>query len=150
MTNIETQIVTMFETGGLTPDEIGSQVPYDVTSIKACLMTYSEKYKSSESSEADEVEFTKSQQKKALRVIDSCMDSADEYVALGAAKIVIKDKQVKHINNFLKKAGVSIVQFNERLLKAQEAVARAKGKVIDIEPQSPAPQQLNNNTLQTA
>lgn len=138
MTNIETQIVTMFDVSELSISEIASQVPYDETSIKACLMTYSEKYKSSSEDNSEEVEFTKSQQKKALRVIDSCMDSEDEYVALGAAKIVIKDKQVKHINNFLKKAGVSIVQFNERLLKAEAARARAKNAIIDIE--APAPQ----------
>jgi hypothetical protein len=132
MTAAARQIVSAFETCGMSPDEIAEDQELEPLAVKACLMQFSPMYKNElKNAKEQEVEFSADDHVAAVDVIRNIAKySEDERLQLKAATYIRDDKKGRL--DAIKQLGglnINVLQFNETMKKAIAATNRAKGLV---------------------
>lgn len=157
LTGINQQIITAYETLGLTIPQIVEafeELALDSLSVKACLMQFSVKYRN-DTKKVEGNDFNDDELVEANQVIISLMrTSEDEHLRGRLARYIRDDKKGRlDVTNGVKSMNVNVMLFNERLLEAQKAKALSKAtvevnppltndKVIDVTEVSEIEQEL--------
>lgn len=123
------QIKNAFEKESMTPEQISSDLGYEVVAVKAKLMQISSLYRKAcgiESPEEDELNFTNDELKQVNRVIfDSAMQAEDENLRFKAACYIRDDKKGRKeiVRATQNNATFNVLNFNESLKEARQAMA---------------------------
>lgn len=136
MSGSDKSIVTMYETLGMSIEEIHQEDGWDLVSIKACLMQNSPVYRERVKCKMEDG-FNEQDNRDSLQVVREAMHGEDEHVRLRAAIFLREDykgrRDVK-ASDLSRMGGITINQFNTYLQQANEARERAKSinnKVVD-------------------
>lgn len=131
LTGANQQIITAYETEGMSVSDIASALEFDVVAVKATLMQFSSKYREDSKSEPA-LDFTIDEQLEARNAMVRLMrQSEDEYlVARLACKIRDDGKGRLDIGSNMRGLNINVVLINERIKQAQEA----KQKVLANSP----------------
>lgn len=127
MTASNQQIIEAFETLGLTPEGIAEEFDFDLTMVKAILMQYSSQFRMAARGN-NELDFDDNEAKQIRDVIlNTALYSEDEHLRFKAAKYIRDDKKGRlDLGTALKGLNINVVQINDRMQKAFEAVERSK------------------------
>lgn len=130
LTGINQQIVTAYETLGLTISQIQEafqELALDSLAIKATLMQFSEKYRNDNKKVVNN-DFNDDELIEANQVMVSLMRGADdEHLRARMARYIRDDKKGRLDVHGIRDINVNVMMFNERLLKAREAKMLSKG-----------------------
>ena len=138
MTNLETLIVSSYETCGMAPDEIAESEDLEVTAIKACLLTYSPEYRAKTSSGEETQDITKQEYQEFLTVYKNLARYAEqENVQERSCKFLINEFKGRNDGlNVIKSLKAGTIQFNQIIVQAREQrkklEERVKGEVVDV------------------
>lgn len=136
MTAGNQSIVTAFEELGMTPEQIAEQEGYDIVSIKSILMQNSSLYRKACKVE-DSLDFTDEEAQMAKSVlVNLARYSEDENLQMRAATFIIQDKKGRlDLKNQMTGMNVNVALFDSQLVRALEAVARAKEpkRIVNVE-----------------
>jgi hypothetical protein len=133
MTAANTQIVTSYEDHDLTPEQIAKDQELDLDAVKATLMQFSAKYRR-EAKVDDQLNFSEQGLVAANQVIEQIMQySEDDNLRLRAAMYIRNDKKGRLDATQMRGLNISVIQFNERLIKARQSVQEAVNKVITLD-----------------
>lgn len=124
MTNAAQQIVTSYETLGLTLDQIAEVESIGVTAVKAILFANSAKYRADIDTKKEN-DFNETDTELALGVIRRVAQySEDDHTALKAAMFIRNDKKGRlDVKAGLKKLNINVTVLNEHFAKATQALA---------------------------
>ena len=129
MTAAARQIVSAFETCGMTVDEIAEDQELEPLAVKAVLMQFSSAYKQEvKSQQTEDVEFSAEDHQTAVDIIRNTAKYAeDEKLAFKAATYIRDDKKGR-LDAIRQLGGlnINVLQFNETMKKAIAATNRAK------------------------
>lgn len=136
MTNVATQIVELYESCGLSAEQIAESQDLDVATVKLALSQYSPKYRSA--LRENEETFTEDEYTAAKQAIASLLYAEDENTRLRAAKFVINEAKGRHnIKQIVTpEANFNILIINQQMAKARESLEKSKSKappIIDVE-----------------
>lgn len=128
LTGLNSQIVTAFDELEMNVDEIASEFGCEPLSVKACLMSFSSKYRSSLRKQDVTKDFKDEELEEANAVIVSLMRTSDDEHLRGRMARYIRDDKKGRLDalNGIKSMNVNIALFNERLLQAKEAKQKSK------------------------
>lgn len=127
MTACNQQIVTAFETLGMTPEEIADDQDLDLASIKSILMQSSSLYRKACKTN-DELNFTDDELVRANQVIlNIAQYGEDERTRLRAAIYIRDDKKGRlDVVKAMSGLNINVLTFNEHMQQALDAMKRAK------------------------
>ncbi len=146
LTAQNTNIVTAYETLGLTIEEIATEFDLEPVAVKATLMQFCPKYridlKDKESGDNDKLDFADTELKAANEAIVHLMrHSEDENLIFRAAKYVRDDKKGRlDMIKGIGKLNVNVALFNQHLI----AATKAKELSRDSKMQDAATKQLKD------
>ena len=132
MTAATYSIVQAFEELAMTPEEIAEDQEVELASVKAILMQNSSKYRKTCKKDADFC-FTDDEGIAAKQVIANLMRySDDENLRFRAAKYLLDDKKGR-LDIVKEQTGlnINILQFNQHMKEALEAVKRSKEQLCN-------------------
>ena len=142
MSNDLLQLKTAYEDLGRTPEEIAQMLDWEVTAVKAGLMSVSVKYRKDCRSEPEDqavLNFTEQQELDAMKVIhDLMMGSEDEHLQLKAAMYLRDDKRGRRdAQKALNGSGFQLSQFNIVMQQMREGASKVKelamgGQVLEV------------------
>lgn len=124
MTNAAQQIVTSYETLGLSLEQIAEVESVNVTAVKAILFANSPKYRSDIDTKKEN-DFNDTDNSLSLDVIRRVAQySEDDHTALKAAMFIRNDKKGRlDVKAGLKKLNINVTVLNEHFAKATQALA---------------------------
>jgi len=129
MTATARQIVSAYETCGMTVEEIANDQELEPLAIKATLMQFSSNYRQDlKKQENEDIEFSGEDHRAAVDVIRNIAKySEDERLQLKAATYIRDDKKGR-LDAIRQLGGlnINVLQFNETMKKAIAATNRAK------------------------
>lgn len=135
MSSCDQELIAMFETNGMSPEQIADDTGYDIASVKALLMQYSQVYKQLQKTDKS-LDFTDEEFETCKDVL---MDIAkyerenNPHLALKAAIFVIQDKKgYLDPRRALPTLNVNVLDFNGRMKAALAAEERTQQKAIEI------------------
>lgn len=139
------QIVTAYEECDMTPEEISREMGYDLSAVKYALMSGSSKFCDSALTKANDAEgnpqlsladsplFDDNVLREAKGVMRELMNSSEiDMVRLRAATFVIDEAKGRNDLKALKETKLNITVVSETMIRARQAMARAKGKALDV------------------
>jgi len=147
LTAASQQIVSAFETLGLSPEVIADQFDFDPTVVKATLMQFSAVYRQAAKGDS-ELDFNETEAKEARDVIMQIARYAeDDNLRLKAARYIRDDKKGRlDFGQQMKGLNINVLQFNAQMQKAIEATHRAKQLSTVIVNEDIRDSQKNNYT----
>jgi hypothetical protein len=124
MTNAAQQIVTSYETLGLSLEQIAEVESIGITAVKAILFANSAKYRADIDTKKEN-DFNETDTELALGVIRRVAQySEDDHTALKAAMFIRNDKKGRlDVKAGLKKLNINVTVLNEHFAKATQALA---------------------------
>lgn len=130
------QIRVAYEDNGMSPDEIADDLGFEVTAVKASLMTHSRVYRQNcgqEPEAIDTLNFSDDQMRQVNDVIFGLATGAeDERLRFDAARYVRDDKKGrKDVNKNLSNAMGNLLVFNQLVQQSRLKAAAAKQIVVD-------------------
>lgn len=135
----DTQLKTAYELNGMSPEEIATEMGFDVVAVKAKLMQVSSRYRKDCGAESDEIDdglnFTKDQLREVNKVIHQCATAAtlpdgtpDYRTMLKAATYVRDDKKGrKEVVKATQNTTFNVLSLNEAIQAAREGAKRVIG-----------------------
>lgn len=148
MTASNQTIVTLYEENDLTPEQIAETQGFDITAVKAVLMSHSAKYRSLLKN-GEEEGFSDDEELRARQVIAQIAQYAeDDNTRLRAAMYVRNDKkgrldQLKKTNGL----NLNVVMINQFMQKAVQRVEESKQKIIELTPSETKLLQVANSRI---
>ncbi len=120
-----TEIVTSFETLGMSVEQIADDTGFDPSAIKAILLQSSSMYRK-DAKKDDSLQFTEDEASECKKIIfDLARHSEDEYMQFKAARYVLDSKTGRlDIGKNLQQINFNAIDFNIQMTKAMKA-ARA-------------------------
>lgn len=140
MTAASQEVVTMFETCGLTLEQIVKDTGYDITTVKSILTQYSAAFRQDSKTDVS-LQYSEDEAQEAKEVILNVMRYAEtvdgqEDARLkfkAACRIIDENKGRLDVAKQVQGLNINIIQFNEQLEKVRQAKERTLSRVHDIE-----------------
>jgi hypothetical protein len=133
MTAANQEIITCYETLGLSPDAIAAEYGYELESIKAVLLSFSKLYREREKlvkAEANQVkeDISEGEYEEILSAYKTlALTSDNDHVRERALRNLIDEKKGRNNPRNLVKNDrtINVIVFNQNLIKARQAKERA-------------------------
>lgn len=132
LTGLNQQIVTAFESEGMTVTEIAEAFEVELLAIKATLFQFSPKFRedlknADKSSDMDFKDNDLIEANQAMMRIARCAEAEDPNLSFRIYKYVRNDKKGRlDILSGIRNLNMNVAVFNERLIQAREAVQLSK------------------------
>lgn len=131
LTAADQQVLTAYEDLGLSPEQIAETQGFDVAAVKVLLAQFSKKYRDAVDSGDKSADFD---DKEAIRARETIAELAqfaeDDHLRFRAARYIRDDKKGRLDADKLKSVRISVLQINQQMAKALEAVERGKAKQL--------------------
>lgn len=126
------QIVTLYESSGLSVEEIADSLQMDKEVITLALAGNSAKF--NKLAKKDNALFNEKDEERAVMVMRNCLYSEDPNTQFRAAKFMINERKGRHdVLGGIKSLKVNVYTINEQLKKGYQAIAASKEQVIDVQ-----------------
>lgn len=127
------EIITMYETLGMTVEQIAADTELEVPSIKAILFQSSSLYRQDAKAD-DKLQFTETEAEEAKRIIlNIARYTGDEHLQFKAARYVLDCKTNRiEAGTQLKHTTFNVISFNEQMQRALAAQRKTEEKAIEI------------------
>lgn len=126
LTGANTQIIEAYETLGMTPEEIASDLDFDIVAVKATLMQFSSQYRSALKT-APDLDFSVDEQLAAKQTMVELMrNTEDEYLKARLAMKIRDDGKGRLDVGSMNGLKINVVAFNMHLTQARAMKERAK------------------------
>ena len=126
------QVVELYESSGLSINDIASELNLEVEAVKTCLIQHSSVY--NKSLKSSEETFTDSEYLLAKSAIANSVFADDEAVRLRAAVFIVNEKKGRNdmIKNLKSAGNTNILIINQQMSRAKKALEKSKSKMIDV------------------
>ena len=140
LTGANQAIIEMYETLGMSPDQIAEAEDYDIVAVKSVLMQFSAKYRTDIRIEP-ELGFSVDEQLEAKNAMVRLMRTSEDEQLVARLAMRIRDDAKGRLDPVKQQNGlnVNITIFNQRLLEARAAKDKSKAlpkpapELIDVE-----------------
>lgn len=133
MTSIQQEIVTCYETLGMTIEQIAEDTGAEIAAVKAILLQCSSTYRKDAKSD-DKLNFTEDEAEACKKIIMGiARHSEDEHLQFKAARYVLDVKTNRiEAGKQLNTVTFNAIYFNEQMQRALKAAQQTKDKAIEI------------------